>query len=45
MTLRWTTRHPGYAVSQRLRKRIEEPFGWIKKATGDARHAIAACHA
>ncbi len=25
-----TTRHPGYAVSQRLRKRIEEGFGWIK---------------
>ena len=27
---RRTTRHPGYAVSQRLRKRIEEGFGWIK---------------
>jgi hypothetical protein len=25
-----TTRHPGYAVSQRLRKRVEEIFGWIK---------------
>jgi transposase len=25
-----TTRHPGYAVSQRKRKRIEEVFGWIK---------------
>ena len=25
-----TTRHPGYAVSQRIRKRIEEAFGWIK---------------
>ena len=25
-----TTRHQGYAVSQRIRKRIEEPFGWIK---------------
>ncbi|WP_366554819.1 transposase [Aquibaculum sediminis] len=24
------TRHLGYAVSQRLRKRIEEGFGWIK---------------
>ena len=23
-----TTRHPGYAVSQRKRKRIEEVFGW-----------------
>ena len=28
---RRTTRHPGYAVSQRLRKRIEEGFGWIKE--------------
>jgi transposase len=25
-----TTRHPGYAVSQRRRKRIEEIFGWLK---------------
>jgi transposase len=25
-----TTRHPGYAVSQRKRKRIEEIFGWAK---------------
>ena len=25
-----TTRHPGYEVSQRKRKRVEEPFGWIK---------------
>ena len=25
-----TTRHPGYALSQRIRKRIEEPFGWSK---------------
>ena len=27
-----TTRHGGYAVSQRVRKRIEEAFGWIKTA-------------
>jgi transposase len=27
---RRTTRHPGYAISQVVRKRIEEPFGWIK---------------
>jgi transposase len=26
-----TTRHPGYVVSQRIRKRIEEAFGWIKE--------------
>jgi len=25
-----TTRHPGYVVSQRVRKRIEEVFGYIK---------------
>jgi transposase len=25
-----TTRHPGYAISQRLRKRVEEIFGWMK---------------
>ena len=25
-----TTRHGGYVVSQRIRKRIEEAFGWIK---------------
>jgi transposase len=28
---RRTTRHPGYAASQRIRKRIEEAFGWIKE--------------
>ena len=25
-----TTRHPGYAQSQRARKRVEEIFGWMK---------------
>lgn len=25
-----TTRHPGYAISQRRRKRVEETFGWMK---------------
>jgi transposase len=25
-----TTRHSGYAVSQRTRKRVEEAFGWMK---------------
>ena len=29
-----TTRHAGYAVSQRIRKRIEEAFGWIKMVAG-----------
>jgi len=31
---RRTTRHPGYAVSVRVRKRIEEVFGWTKSAAG-----------
>jgi transposase len=29
-----TTRHPGYAISQRKRKRVEEPFGWVKTVGG-----------
>src|SRR5665213_3185636 len=29
-----TTRHPGYAASQRIRKRIEEAFGWMKTVGG-----------
>jgi hypothetical protein len=29
-----TTGHPGYAASQRIRKRIEEAFGWMKTVAG-----------
>jgi hypothetical protein len=29
-----TTRHPGYAASLRIRKRIEEGFGWAKQVAG-----------
>jgi len=29
-----TTRHLGYAISQRLRKRVEEIFGWMKTVGG-----------
>jgi transposase len=29
-----TTRHAGYAISQRIRKRIEEIFGWMKTTGG-----------
>jgi len=29
-----TTRHAGHIVSQRIRKRIEEPFGWVKTVGG-----------
>jgi hypothetical protein len=31
---RRTTHHPGYTVSQRIRKRIEEAFGWMKTIAG-----------
>jgi len=29
-----TTRHEGYAISQRKRRRIEEIFGWMKTVGG-----------
>jgi IS5 family transposase len=29
-----TTRHVGYALSQRVRKRVEEIFGWMKTVGG-----------
>jgi hypothetical protein len=32
-----TTRHPGYDISQRKRKQVEEPFGWGKTIGGLAR--------
>jgi transposase len=32
-----TTRHLGYEISQRCRKRIEEVFGWIKSSAGFAK--------
>lgn len=41
---RRTTRHPGYGASQRVRKRIEEAFGWIKTIAGQSRtklHGLA----
>ena len=31
---RRTTRHEGYRLSQRTRKRIEEVFGWVKTVGG-----------
>ena len=31
---RRTTRHDGYRVSQRIRKRVEEIFGWMKTVGG-----------
>lgn len=32
-----TTRHPGYAISLRIRKRIEEVFGWAKSSAGQGK--------
>ena len=32
-----TTRHKGYEISQRIRKRIEESFGWAKTIGGAAK--------
>lgn len=32
-----TTHHPGYGISLRCRKRIEEVFGWIKAQSGFAK--------
>ena len=29
-----TTRHQSYSVSQRIRKRVEEIFGWMKTVGG-----------
>lgn len=29
-----TTRHEGYTISQRIRKRVEEIFGWLKTVGG-----------
>jgi hypothetical protein len=34
---RRTVRHPGYAASQRARKRIEEASAWIKTIAGQAK--------
>ena len=41
---RRTTRHPGYALSQTKRKRVEEIFGWLKTIGGlrKTRHRGAA---
>jgi transposase len=35
-----TTRHAGYAVSQRIRRRIESIFGWMKTTGGFARTRV-----
>jgi hypothetical protein len=38
-----TTRHAGYAVSQRIRKRIEEAFSWIKMVAGQEQTKFRGC--
>lgn len=40
---RRTTRHAGYRASQRLRKRIEETFGWIKAQAGLVQLKLRGC--
>jgi transposase len=40
---RRTTRHDGYLISQRSRKRIEEIFGWVKSAAGLAKVKQRGC--
>ena len=39
-----TPRHRGYALSQRLRKRIEEVFGWMKTVGGFRRTRCRGLH-
>jgi hypothetical protein len=36
------TRHPGYGISRKKRKRIEEVFGWMKSSPASARLATEA---
>jgi hypothetical protein len=38
-----TTRHAGHAASRRIRKRIEEAFGWIKTIAGQERTKFRGC--
>jgi transposase len=38
-----TTRHEGYGLSQRIRKRIEEGFGWIKTVARQEKTRFRGC--
>ncbi len=38
-----TTGHPGYAISQRIGKRIEEIFGWVKVQGGQDKTKFRSC--
>ena len=39
------SQHAGYRISQVIRKRIEEHFGWGEKMAGSGRRSIAASSA
>jgi transposase len=39
-----TTRHAGYGMSQKIRKRIEEGFGWIKTVAGQRKTRFRGRH-
>ena len=36
-----TVRHPAYDISQWIRKRVEEAFGWMKTVGGLRRHPLS----
>jgi IS5 family transposase len=38
-----TMRHPGYEISQWIRKRVEEAFGWMKTIGGVRRTRYRGC--
>jgi IS5 family transposase len=38
-----TMRHPGYEISQWIRKRVEEAFGWMKTIGGLRRTRYRGC--
>jgi hypothetical protein len=40
-----STRHPGYAASIRIRKQIEEVFGWAKTCGNLRKTRHRGCHA
>ncbi|GLI91128.1 hypothetical protein LMG27198_01200 [Methylocystis echinoides] len=40
---RRSARHAGYGLSQRIRKRMEEGFGWIKTVAGQDKTKFRGC--
>ena len=39
-----TVRHAGYEISQRVRKRVEEVFGWLKTVGGHRKTRFRGVH-